>query len=194
MPFSPSWRIYVLYYAKRYINSLISAICPNDGWEPNSDGTECVPVSGSVSITCNPDSMTVSLDARHLYVELDAAYVDAAESAAFVGSCVSTVVQSSSGIYSVTVPLDDCDTEVTQADGEITFTNKIFGSDGAITVDGIIITEKLELDVTCSYTDSFDLTASEVTVEGGDYALDGTSDTGDVRFEPEIENVPLYES
>jgi len=162
--------------------------CPNDGWEANTADTECIPVSGSVSITCLADTMTVTLDARHLYVEMDDTHEDAAESAAYVGSCTSATSVSSGGIYTITVPLDGCDTTVSQSGGEITFANTIYGSDGAITVDGIIITEKLELDVACSYTDSFDLTVSEIGVEEGTHVLDGSSAAGSFSGEFELKS------
>merc|ERR1711868_242421 len=66
--------------------------------------------------------------------------------------------------------------------------NTIYGSDGAITVDGIIITEKLELDVACSYTDSFDLTVSEIGVEEGTHVLDGSSAAGSFSGEFELKS------
>merc|ERR1712130_847970 len=127
--------------------AVLAIDCPNNGWEANSDDNECIPATNTVSITCNADTMVVTLDARHLYVEMDASHVDDAASAAFVGSCTSSTYNSADGTYTITVPLDDCGTDVSQTGGEITFANTIYGSDGAITVDGIIITEKLELSV-----------------------------------------------
>merc|ERR1711997_1014992 len=114
--------------------AVLAIDCPNDGWEANSDDNECIPATNTVSITCNADTMVVTLDARHLYVEMDASHVDEAESAAFVGSCTSSTYNSASGTYTITVPLDDCGTDVSQTGGEITFANTIYGSDGAITV------------------------------------------------------------
>jgi len=168
--------------------AVLAIDCPNDGWEANSDDNECIPATNTVSITCNADTMVVTLDARHLYVEMDASHVDEAESAAFVGSCTSSTYNSASGTYTITVPLDDCGTDVSQTGGEITFANTIYGSDGAITVDGIIITEKLELDVACSYTDSFDLTVSEIGVEEGTHVLDGSSSLGDFSTQFELKS------
>lgn len=165
------------------IASVMAIDCPNDGWTANSADTECVPAASTVSITCSATEMVVTLDARHLYVEMDDSHVNEDESAAYAGTCTSSTFTSTDGTYSVTIPLDSCGTTVTQDSGTITFSNTVYGSEDAIKVDDIIITEKLELDVACTYSDSFDLTVAEIGVEAGTHELDGSSDDGDFSTE-----------
>ena len=85
--------------------------------------------------------MTVSFSDEHLYLALDATHVDAATSAAYAGSCTSSVVQSTSGDYTLSFDLDDCGTTVAQSGGIITFSNTIYGSDDALRVSIIYKTK-----------------------------------------------------
>jgi hypothetical protein len=155
--------------------------CPNDMWTLNEDGTACIPAPGTVGITCNPTEMTISFDAGHLYVNMDPGHADLETSAASVGDC--TPVLSSEGDYVLTIPLDGCGTTVSQADGAITFANTIFGDDDALTIDGIITTEKLQLDVACSYSDEFDILVSDIGIEAAGHTLGDMSDAGEMDSE-----------
>jgi len=153
--------------------------CPNDSFQPSDDGSICVPATGSVGIACNPTNMVVTFDAGHLYVNMDSIHANNETSAAYVGDCAS--VTSVDGVYTLEIPLDGCDTQVDQADGKITFTNTVFGEDDALRIDNIITTEKLQLDVACSYSDEFDLLVSDIGIEAaghtlGDIAVDGEMD------------------
>jgi hypothetical protein len=160
--------------------------CPNDSWTANADETACIPASGSVDITCNPTEMVVTFDAGHLYVNMDSGHADMIESAASVGDCA--LVTSDGGLYSLTIPLDGCGTVVSQdvnEDGNtpITFANTIFGDDEALTIDGIITTEKLQLDVACSYSDTFDLLVSDIGIEAAGHTLGDIGDAGEMGTE-----------
>merc|ERR1739848_130174 len=140
------------------IASVMAIDCPNDGWTANSDDTECIPAASTVSITCSASDMVVTLDARHLYVEMDDTHEDQVASAAYAGDCTSSTFNSVSGTYSVTIPLDGCGTTVSQVNG------------------------------TCTFTDSFDLTVAEIGVEAGTHDLDGSSDDGDFSSEFSLES------
>jgi hypothetical protein len=154
--------------------------CPNNSWTLNTDGTACEPTG--VSITCSATDMTVSFDEGHLYANLDINHLDAVTSAASVSTCT-PVTSSSGGMYTITIPLDDCGTTVTQSGGLISFSNQILGDDAALTVDGIITTEKLALDVSCHYSDSFDLLVSDIDVQAEGHTLDSVGDAGDLSTE-----------
>jgi len=157
--------------------------CPNDKWVDNGEGA-CIPVD--VDIVCNPTEMIVTFEPGHLYVNMDSGHTDQVESAASVGDCDAVV--SSTGLYTLTIPLDGCGTVVSQdvnADGEtpITFANTIFGDDEALTIDGIITTEKLQLDVSCEYSDTFDLLVSDIGIEAADHTLGDIGDEGEMGSE-----------
>jgi len=151
--------------------------CPNDSWEENSTKDACVPVAGTVSVTCNADAMIVTLGPEHLYVGMDDTHEDETTSSAYVGTCTTVTVDSITGIYTMTVDLDDCGTTVTQSAGKITFSNTIYGNDAAVKVDSIITTEQLSLDVSCVYTDAFVVTVDNIGIIASTQSLDGTSET-----------------
>lgn len=154
--------------------------CPNDGWTANLDNTACEP--SGVSITCNPTNMVVAFDADHLYVNLDETHVGESTADAFLSndsdSACSPVLSDTDGAYTITIPLDDCGTTVTQSGGAITFSNQIIGNSDALKIDNIIVTESLALDVSCDYSDSFDLLVSDIAVEAAGETLDSIGDTG----------------
>merc|ERR1712003_288912 len=84
--------------------------------------------------------MVVTFHEDHLYVSLDPSH--------------SGEATSSSSEYEMTIPLDGCGTSVDQTGGKITFSNSIVGNVAAVTVDGIVITETLQLDVECVFDDT----------------------------------------
>jgi len=174
--------------------ALDASDCPNDGWQLNGDKSKCVPADGQVVITCNANSMEVTLKADQLYVVLDSSHADEdASHATFTDKCKDTKgrvfkssgstkdsdgkVTDSDGTYTVTIPLDDCGTTVDQKDNKITFANKIIGNGAAITVDNIITTELLGLEVACVYADTFTVKVDDIGVQAGDFKLDSTSES-----------------
>jgi len=160
------------------IASTLAIECPNAAWEANSDDTACVPVG--VAIQCDATEMVVTFDVDHLYVNVDEQHVDDTFSGASVGSCAE--VTSMGGIYELRIPLDDCATEVAQGIDTLSFTNTIVGNDLALMVDGIITTEKLELDVQCDYASTFDISVGDIGIEAAGHALGDTADIGDVSI------------
>jgi len=152
--------------------------CPNDGWVYDSDVSKCVPADGQVTIQCNADNMVVTLRHKQIYVLMDDTHLNTATSAAMPGTCTTTKSISEDGVYTVTIPLDSCGTDVTQADDKITFNNTISGEDAALEIDGIIVTDPLNLEVACEYPDSFDLTFGDIAVEAGVHTMDSVSMQG----------------
>jgi len=152
--------------------------CPNEGWTYSTDVAKCVPRNGDVEITCNADNMVVTLKPEQIYVLMDNSHLNQASSAAIPGTCTASAEASTDGTYTVTIPLDDCGTVVTQADNTLTFTNYITGNDAALAIDGIIVTDPLQLDVACEYPDTFELTYGNITVEAGVHTMDSVSMEG----------------
>merc|ERR1712176_1359959 len=93
------------------------------------------------------------------------------------GSCASTSVTSSSGSYQLTIPLDGCGTSVSQSNHEITFSNSIVGNSDAVTVDGIVLTDTLGFDFSCTYSDHFDLDQT-AHVTSSEHVLAGEEESG----------------
>ena len=122
--------------------------------------------------------MVVTFDPLHLYVKLDSSHVDQSTSAAMAGTCAA--VESVNNVYTVTFGLDECGTTVKQADGKISFSNTIKGSGDALKVDNIMTTQALELEITCVFDETFDLTVENIVIKAGTHNLDGSSNTGDV--------------
>ena len=158
------------------IIAVAAATCtpPNDSWVDSSG--VCAP--DGVTVTCTATEMTVEFDAGHLYVEMDSSHDDAATSTATVGTCTSAEATSVSGVYTMTFGLDDCDTTVTQSSGTIEFSNTITGNIDAVSVDGIITTELLSLDVSCTFDDSLTISVDDIGVSAGTHVLDGSTATG----------------
>ena len=157
------------------IIAVAAATCtpPNDSWVDSSG--VCAP--DGVTVTCTATEMTVEYDAGHLYVAMDPSHADGATSTATVGTCT-TETTSASGVYTTTFGLDDCDTTVTQASGTIQFSNTITGHADAVSVDGIITTELLSLDVSCTFDDSLTISVDDIGVSAGTHVLDGSTATG----------------
>lgn len=175
---------------KLFTTALFAAVahaldCPNDGWKVNSGGDKCIPADGMVTIKCNSNNMVVTLSNKLMYVSLDATKADTADSSA--GPKVQTGTEcaakaSTGGQYSLTIPLDGCGTTVAQTD-KITFSNTISANTAALTVDNIITTESLSLDVSCVFDSSFDLTVDDIGIKAGTHELAGSSTTGDFKSE-----------
>jgi len=161
------------------VASALAIECPNDVWELNGDSSKCVPKENTVSITCDATEMIVTFEQRHLYVNMGVDHVDSANSAAGVGNCA-TEISTDGGKYELKIPLDGCDTQVAQGADVITFTNTITGSDLALEIDGIITTEKLELDVQCDYTSTLSVAVGDIGIEAAGHALGDSLETGDV--------------
>jgi len=152
--------------------------CPNAAWEPNTDADACVPLDSKVDVRCSATGMVVTFHEDLLYVSLDSSHSGTASSTANTLSGDCTPATSSASEYEMTIPLDSCGTSVAQTGGEITFSNSIVGNVAAVTVDGIVITETLQLDVECVFDDTFELTVDNIGVDAADHELDGDAGTG----------------
>lgn len=161
-------------------NALTAADCPNDAWELNGNADKCVPKASEITVTCSATGMNVVFSQKLLYVALDASHVGQATSSANTLSddCTATT-SDGSGDYDMDIDLDGCGTTVAQSGGEITFSNTIVGNVAAVTVDGIVTTETLELDVECVFDDNFSLTVDDIGIEAADHEIAGSDSTGD---------------
>lgn len=157
--------------------------CPNTSWELNGDASACVPVSSAVTVTCSATGMNVVFDENLLYVSLDSSKSGTADSTANTADDSCTAATSTGGEYDINIPLDGCGTTVTQTGGEITFSNTIVGNIAAVTIDGIVTTETLELDVECVFDEKFSLTVDDIAVEAAAHTVDGSDGTGDFDTE-----------
>jgi len=152
--------------------------CPNDAWAPNTDADACEPVSTKVNVACSASGMVVTFHEDLLYVSLDSTHSgeDSSSANTLSGDCSAT--NSVGSNYEMTIPLDGCGTSVDQTGGKITFSNSIVGNVEAVTVDGIVITETLQLDVECVFDETFQLTVDNIGVDAADHELDGDAGTG----------------
>ena len=156
-----------------------AAACPNEDWRlATVSGHACVPKSDTIRIDCRSTEMVIHFKSSHLYS--DPEIIDQSLATARAGACSSTLTVGDE--YSLSIPLDDCGTTVTQGNGMITFTNTIVGDDAALKIDNIIVTEKLELNVQCHYEDSFSLVVDEIGVTGADHDIEGSANDSSVSF------------
>lgn len=162
-------------------HALTAADCPNDAWELNSASDACVPKSSEITVTCSATGMNVVFSEKLLYVSLDSTHSGTADSSANTLTDDCTAAVSSGSEYNIDIPLDGCSTTVTQdtSAGTITFSNTLVGNTAAVTVDGIITTERLELDVQCVFDDNFSLTVDDIGIEAADHEIAGSDSTGD---------------
>jgi RecJ-like exonuclease len=153
-----------------------SADCPNSAWEfvADANGNYCKPTG--VTVTCDARQMFVTFSEKHVYKALDSIYVDQPESAAVVGDC--TFVSKNSGDYSINFKLDKCGTVVTQEDSKITFSNNIVGNTDALTIQGIIMTKVLGFPVSCTYDDNFQLEIDPIYLNTGVIDIEGIHENG----------------
>ena len=104
----------------------------------------CEPVGAIVR--CLADHMEAVFSNKHIFVDVNQTNVNQDESRSWPGSCHAThAVESINGTYTVKIPLDDCGTMVTQADGILTFTNFITGKDDRMLVGGLVMSQGCEL-------------------------------------------------
>jgi len=155
--------------------------CPNDAWELNDAADKCVPKSSSITVTCSATGMNVVFSEKLLYVNIDSTMSGTASSTANTKTDDCTETTSSGGSYNMDITLDGCSTAVTQdsSAGTITFSNTIVGNIAAVTVDNIVTTEILELDVECVFDDNFSLTVDDIGIEAADHEIAGSDSTGD---------------
>lgn len=152
--------------------------CPNSAWELNADSTKCVPKASKITVTCSASTMKVEFHEDLIYVELDASHSGEPTSSVNTIDDSCTAVTSNSGTYDFDIDLDACGTTVAQSGGKITFSNTIVGNVAALTIDGIVTTESLELDVSCEFDDNFELTVDDISVEAADHDIAGSDSTG----------------
>jgi len=155
--------------------------CPNEAWRTtttvDADGVStdaCVVGSDDypVTVTCEATSMTIQFNSRHIYKDL----AIPSDNYGVIGGiaidgCIE-MVNDGDGNIEMTIPLDDCGTTVSQADGNLIFGNSITGDEELIKqtigTTTVFTTQLLEFDVECMYTDTDTVSVDSIEVEAMD--------------------------
>jgi len=163
--------------------------CPNDGWTPNADNTKACTVGSTgvpVTVTCGATKMTVAFNTKHIYKDLAITDSNFATTNGQTsdGTC-KIAASSNAGALSLDIALDGCGTTVTQAGGKLTFKNTITGDSSLIkqTVGGVDVwlTQLLEFDVECKYTDTRDVKVDALAISTMDIKGEKSA-TGEFAF------------
>ena len=137
-------------------------------------------------ITCDYRQMEVVFKAEHLYGSPDEDQFGLSSMTAHLNDNGCNAKSDSDGNYKMSFKLEKCGTSVEQSNGQIVFRNRIEGNQAASTVQGVVMTSLLGLDVSCVYGDNFELLVDDMYINiddidtGDDEDDNGQSSSGDV--------------
>ena len=130
--------------------------------------------------------MEVVFKAEHLYGSPDEDQFGLSSMTAHLNDNGCNAKSDSNGNYKMSFKLEKCGTSVEQSNGQIVFRNRIEGNQAASTVQGVVMTSLLGLDVSCVYGDNFELLVDDMYINiddidtGDDEDDNGQSSSGDV--------------